>query len=59
VVPSRQAMKVNKNPDIKVNICYEIKDERKCLTLSKDEAYALRKAIEEQNGCVWWYQPVN
>jgi hypothetical protein len=52
-------MKVTKNPDIKVNVCYELKGERKCLTLSKDEAYALRKAIEEQNGCVWWYQPVN
>jgi len=52
-------MKVTKNPDINVNVCYELKDERKCLTLSKNEAYALRKAIKEQNGCVWWYQPVN
>ena len=52
-------MKVTKNPDIKVNVCYELKGARKCLTLSKNEAYALRKAIEGQNGCVWWYQPVN
>lgn len=52
-------MKVNKNPDIRVNVCYELNDERKCLTLSKDEAYDLRKTIEEQKGCVWWYQPVS
>jgi len=51
-------MKVNKSKQIRVNICYELKNERKCLTLSKDEAFALRKSIEDQDGVVWWYQPI-
>jgi hypothetical protein len=51
-------MKINKNKQIRVNICYELKDERKCLTLAKDKAFALRKSIEDQDGVVWWYQPI-
>jgi hypothetical protein len=49
----------NRNPDIKVNICYELNDQRKCLTLHKVEANALKSAVENEGGVVWWYTPVN
>lgn len=49
-------MKKNKDPKIRVNMCWEVGDEKKCATLSKEEAYATRKWVEENNGSVWWFQ---
>jgi hypothetical protein len=49
-------MKINKNCRTLVNICWEIKNEKKCVTMSKEEAYATRKWVEEQDGVVWWFQ---
>jgi hypothetical protein len=43
----------------RVNICWELKDERKCQTLSRDEAYALRKHVDENDGCVFWFQALD
>jgi hypothetical protein len=49
-------MKVQRDPQIRVNICWEVGDEKKCVTMSKEEAYVTRKWVEEQVGCVWWFQ---
>lgn len=44
--------------EIKVNICWEVGKEKKCVTLNKNEAYATKKWVDEQNGVVFWFQPV-
>ncbi len=49
-------VKKYKDPNIRVNICYELKDERKCVTLSKNDAYATREWVEENGGIVFWFQ---
>jgi hypothetical protein len=49
-------VKRNKDLKIRVNICYEVGDEKKCVTLSKEEAYATRKWVEESGGVVFWTQ---
>ena len=49
-------MKKNKDPKIRVNMCWEVGDEKKCATLSKEEAYATRAWVEKNNGSVWWFQ---
>jgi len=43
----------------RVNICWEIGDEKKCVTMSKKEAHVTREWIEENNGIVFWFQTVN
>ncbi|MFZ9327602.1 MAG: hypothetical protein ACO24H_09150 [Polynucleobacter sp.] len=45
--------------DIKVNVCYELNDKTKCMTLRNQEAYALKTAIENEGGVVWWFVPVD
>lgn len=47
-----------RDKQIKVNVCWETADERKCHTFNKDEAYALKTAIENDGGTVWWFSPV-
>jgi hypothetical protein len=49
-------MKKYKEPYIRVNICWEVKDEKKCVTLSKEQAYATRDWVEQRGGCVYWFQ---
>jgi hypothetical protein len=44
---------------IRVNVCWETEDERKCHTFEKEEAYALKTAIENDGGTVWWFSPVD
>ncbi len=51
-------MKKNKDYKVRVNICWEVGEEKKCVTLSKDEAYATREWVEEQGGVVFWFQPL-
>ena len=48
--------KVNKQ--ITVNLCYELDKERKCQTLSKEDAYNTRKWVEEKGGFIWWFNPL-
>jgi len=43
----------------RVNICWQLKEERKCQTLSKDEAYALREKVDEEGGTVFWFQALD
>jgi hypothetical protein len=52
-------LKMKKDQPKRVNICWELKDERKCQTLSRDEAYALRKYIDDNDGCVFWFQALD
>jgi hypothetical protein len=52
-------MKKYKDPQIRVNICYHVGDEKKCVTLPKEEAYATRDWVEENDGVVFWFNPVN
>ena len=47
-----------RDKEIKVNVCWETADERKCHTFNKNEAYALKTAIENDGGTVWWFSPV-
>lgn len=51
-------MKIKKDYNPYVNICWEVGDEKKCVTMSKEEAYATRKWVEEKDGVVFWFQPV-
>lgn len=50
---------MKKTKPIKVNICWEVNNERKCETLSRDEAYALRKYVEDNNGVVFWFSALD
>jgi hypothetical protein len=47
--------KLKKEFKVRVNLCYEVHDEKKCVTLSKEEAYATKKWVEDNDGCVWWF----
>lgn len=49
-------MKKYKEPYIRVNICWEVGDEKKCVTMSKEQAYATRDWVEKQSGTVFWFQ---
>ena len=49
-------MKHSKDSKIRVNLCWEVGDEKKCATLSKEEAYATRKWVEDNDGVVFWSQ---
>ena len=51
-------MKKSKDYKVRVNICWEVGEEKKCVTLSKDEAYATREWVDEQGGVVFWFQPL-
>lgn len=51
-------MKIKQNPWIRVNICYQLNKERKCVCVNKEIAYKLRQEIEVQNGTIYWFQPV-
>jgi hypothetical protein len=49
-------MKKHQQVNIRVNICWEVGDEKKCVTLSKEEAYATKKWVEDNGGVVFWTQ---
>lgn len=49
-------MKKYKDPYIRVNLCWEIGNEKKCATLSKEDAYRTREWVEENDGVVFWFQ---
>jgi len=40
----------------RINVCWEVNKERKCETMSKEEAYALRTWLEENDGFCFWFQ---
>jgi hypothetical protein len=45
-------VKKYKEPHIRVNICWQIGDEKKCVTLPKEHAYETRDWVESQGGNV-------
>jgi len=49
-------MKCKKDPRIRVNMCWELSDEKKCVTLEKNNALATRDWVEKQGGTVFWFQ---
>lgn len=49
---------MKKEKPIRVNICWELNKERKCETLEKSHAYATRDYVEENDGVVFWFQPL-
>ena len=49
-------VKKYKEPNIRVNICWEIRNEKKCVTLPKAEAYATREWVEKEGGVCFWFQ---
>ena len=51
-------MKIKQNSWIRVNICYQLNGERKCVCVNKEITYKLRQEIEVQNGTIYWFQPV-
>ena len=52
-------MKPERNYKRRVNVCWEVNKERKCRTMSKDEAYALKEWLEENNGFCFWFQALD
>ena len=53
--PSQRVKQV-KNSRTRVNICWHVGEERKCVTLDKSDAYATREWVEERGGVVYWFQ---
>jgi hypothetical protein len=49
-------MKKCKDPEIRVNMCWEVSKEKKCATLKKSDAYTTKDWVESQNGTVFWFQ---
>lgn len=49
-------MKKYKEPYIRVNVCYEVGNEKKCVTLPKEQAYATKDWVERNNGVCFWFQ---
>lgn len=49
-------MKRYKEKPTRINMCWQIGDEKKCVTLPKEHAYETRDWVEEQGGVVFWTQ---
>jgi hypothetical protein len=49
-------MKQKRNYSHRINMCWEVNDEKKCATLSKEEAYATKKWVEDNDGAIFWTQ---
>ncbi len=51
-------VKKYKDKPQKVNICWQIGDEKKCVTLPKEHAYETKDWVESQGGTTFWFQPL-
>lgn len=51
--------KSKQNPQQKINICYELNDKKRCLTLPLTEANALKQAVQNEGGIMCLFLPVN
>jgi hypothetical protein len=49
-------MKKYKDKPTRINMCWQIGDEKKCVTLPKEHAYETKDWVEEQGGVVFWTQ---
>ena len=52
-------MNKNKDKSIRVNVCWELGDNRKCETMQKEDAYKTRRWVEANNGFVFWFQALD
>lgn len=52
-------MKIKKDYNPRINMCWEIGDEKKCVTLEKNNALATRDWVEKQGGVVFWFQALS
>jgi hypothetical protein len=52
-------MKSDKDYKKRVNVCWEVGEERACRTMSKDEAYALKRWLDDNNGFTFWFQALD
>jgi hypothetical protein len=52
-------MKSNNNYKKRVNVCWQIGEERKCETMSHDDAYALKAWLDENDGFTFWFQALD
>jgi len=43
----------------RVNVCWEIGDHRECKTMTRNEAYALKAWLDENNGFTYWFQALD
>ena len=53
--PCKQ-MKKHKDKPTRINLCWQIGDEKKCVTLPREHAYETKDWVEEQGGVVFWSQ---
>ena len=53
---SCKQMKKHKDKPTRINLCWQIGDEKKCATLPREHAYETRDWVEEQGGVVFWSQ---
>lgn len=51
--------KPKQDPHQKINICYELDNKKRCLTLPITEAKALKQAVEKEGGITCLFLPVN
>ena len=51
-------MKKYKDLPVRVNMCWIVGEEKKCATLNKQEAYATREWVEDNDGTIFWFQPL-
>jgi hypothetical protein len=49
-------VKKHKDKPTRVNLCWQIGDEKKCVTLPREHAYETKDWVEEQGGVVFWSQ---
>jgi hypothetical protein len=49
-------MKKIKETKGRINMCWEVRNEKKCATLPLQEAYATRDWVEREGGVVFWTQ---
>jgi len=52
-------VKKYKDKPCRVNICWQIGDEKKCVTLPKEHAYETKDWVESQGGVCFWFQALD
>ena len=52
-------MKKEKDKSIRVNVCWECANIRKCETMEKEDAYKTRRWVEANNGFIFWFQALD
>jgi len=48
-----------KDKPIRVNVCWELGENRKCETMQKEDAYRTRRWVEANDGFIFWFQALD